>query len=117
MTNAPNHDAGDQQAPPPDPAGGPPAVPPGDHVEAAGLSHPGHVRPNNEDVYIVIQVDRVLRLRDSNMPAGSLRDVEMEIAHGLLVADGIGGMAAGEVASRMAVTTLMQLVLETPDWV
>src|SRR5262249_48032319 len=36
---------------------------------------------------------------------------------GLLVADGMGGMAAGDVASRMAVQTLLTLVLNTPDWI
>src|SRR5262249_26788248 len=48
---------------------------------------------------------------------GTLRDVEVEIGYGMLVADGVGGMAGGEIASRMGVTTLIQLALDTPDWV
>jgi PPM family protein phosphatase len=35
----------------------------------------------------------------------------------MLVADGMGGMAAGEVASQLAIRTLINLVLATPDWV
>ena len=52
-------------------------------VEAFGLSHPGLVRPTNEDAFLVAP--------DAGLFA---------------VADGVGGNAAGEVASRMAVDTL-----------
>ena len=40
-----------------------------------------------------------------------------DTGYGMIVADGMGGMAAGEVASRMAITLLIELVLETPDWI
>jgi protein phosphatase len=35
----------------------------------------------------------------------------------MVVADGMGGMAAGEVASRLAIRALINLALATPDWV
>ena len=50
------------------------------HLVSAGSSHPGFVRPNNEDAY-GIHVDLGL----------------------FLVADGVGGHEAGEVASKLAV--------------
>src|SRR5262249_27286071 len=37
--------------------------------------------------------------------------------YGLLVADGVGGKTAGEVASRLAASTLLNLILDTPDWI
>jgi protein phosphatase len=40
-----------------------------------------------------------------------------ETVYALLVADGVGGSAAGEIASRTAIQALVDLVLETPDWI
>jgi protein phosphatase len=39
------------------------------------------------------------------------------VGYGLLVADGMGGAAAGETASRLALSTLVGLILHTPDWI
>jgi protein phosphatase len=53
----------------------------------------------------------------TNLPEGQLPSRLEEVGYGLLVADGIGGAVAGEVASRMAVSTLVHLVVNTPDWI
>jgi len=34
-----------------------------------------------------------------------------------IVADGVGGLAVGEVASQASVATILELALETPDWI
>ena len=39
-----------------------------------------------------------------------------EAGYGMIVADGVGGVVGGEVASRQAIYTLLGLALHTPDW-
>jgi serine/threonine protein phosphatase PrpC len=86
-------------------------------VDVGGLSHPGRVRPNNEDHYLVARGGRFLRTLLTNLPEGSVPGKFEETIHGMVVADGVGGQAGGEVASRLAITYLVHLVLDTPDWI
>jgi protein phosphatase len=86
-------------------------------VDLAGLSHKGRVRPNNEDHYFIARFDRSMRTVATNLSASDVPPRSLETAYGLLVADGIGGHAAGEVASRTAIAELVALALETPDWI
>lgn len=73
------------------PQGWAPAHPHWAGVEAFGASHRGLVREHNEDAFIVAP------------------DVGL-----FAVSDGMGGAAAGEVASRMAIETV-RAVFEDPD--
>jgi protein phosphatase len=86
-------------------------------VEFGAATHPGLARPNNEDCYLVGRVERALETLATNLPPGEVPGRFAEVTYGMLVADGLGGGAAGEVASRLAITTFVNLVLHTPDWV
>jgi PPM family protein phosphatase len=86
-------------------------------VEIAGATHRGHVRDNNEDHFLAVRFQRSLETMCTNLEEAALERSYEEIGYGLLVADGMGGMAAGEVASRMALCKLVELVVNTPDWV
>jgi protein phosphatase len=86
-------------------------------VDLAALSDQGKVRPNNEDHYLVVRGERALQTLLTNLPEGRLPERFAEVGYGMLVADGMGGVAGGEVASQMAIITLVNLVLNTPDWI
>jgi PPM family protein phosphatase len=88
----------------------------GIRVDIAGLSHTGKVRPNNEDNFLVVRFGRFLETMLSSLPDGDLSAEYGRVGYGIAVADGMGGMAAGEVASRRAIERLINLILETPDW-
>ena len=86
-------------------------------VEIAGATHRGHIRKNNEDHYLAVRLQRSLDTLCTNLEEEIQEPRFEEIGYGLLVADGMGGMPAGEVASRMALSKLLELVVNTPDWI
>jgi protein phosphatase len=86
-------------------------------VDLAAQSHPGNVRPRNEDHYLAVRVERSFRPVLSNLPEGVVPHSADETAYGMIVADGLGGMPAGELASSLALRKLVDLVVKTPDWI
>src|SRR4051794_21702037 len=86
------------------------------HVDVHGLSDRGLVRANNEDHFFVARFGRFLESLCTNVPEDEIPRRFEEAGYGLVVADGIGGRLGGEVASRLAISTLINLVLGTPDW-
>src|SRR5262245_6555279 len=86
-------------------------------IDVSALSHTGHSRANNEDHYFVTRVGRTLQTLVTNLPTGDVPDFVEEVNYVMVVADGMGGHAAGEVASRMAISALFSLVLAIPDWI
>ncbi len=85
-------------------------------VDVFAMSHQGHVRRKNEDHFLVARGGRSLETVFSNLVESRPGDRFEETAYGMIVADGVGGEAAGEVASREAIFNLLSLALHTPDW-
>src|SRR5262245_46695058 len=86
-------------------------------IDVSALSHTGHHRANNEDHYLVVRLGRTLQTVSTSLPAGDVPARNEEVNHVMIVADGMGGHRAGEIASRMAISTLIKLALDTPAWI
>jgi serine/threonine protein phosphatase PrpC len=85
-------------------------------VEFGGLSHTGKVRPINEDHYMITRLGRDQETLLTNLPAGDVPQHFQESGYAMVVADGMGGAARGEVASRLAISTLAHLSLQFGKW-
>lgn len=86
-------------------------------VDAFGLSDTGHVRANNEDHFLIARIGRYFECVGTSLPPGEVPARTDEAGYALVVADGMGGHAAGEVASRVTIRELVRLALALPDWI
>jgi len=86
-------------------------------VDLGAATHAGLVRANNEDSYLISRAERSLQALLTNLPAGDIPAKAAEQSYGLAVADGMGGQAAGEVASRVALRTVLEHAIATADWI
>ncbi|HEY8503769.1 MAG TPA: protein phosphatase 2C domain-containing protein [Gemmataceae bacterium] len=85
-------------------------------VEVGAVSDIGKVRALNEDAFLVYRLGRYLEPLGTNLPPGSLPERFDETGYILAVADGMGGHAAGDVASRLALRAGINLVLWAVKW-
>src|SRR5262245_29040773 len=86
-------------------------------VDLGAATHAGLVRANNEDSYLISRAERSLETLLTNLPAGDVPAKASEQSYGLAVADGMGGQAAGEVASRVALRAVVEHAIATADWI
>jgi protein phosphatase len=86
-------------------------------VDLGAVTHRGYTRTNNEDHCLVVRFERSLKTLITNLPKSVLPSSFDEVGFGMLVADGMGGVAAGEVASTTAICKLVELAVSTPDWI
>src|SRR5215207_7551197 len=86
-------------------------------VDLGAASHRGGARPFNGDSYLALSFQRGLHTVLTNLPASQAPEGYYERGYAFFVADGMGGMPHGDVASRTAILALVDLMLQTPDWI
>ncbi len=90
--------------------------PPRVMVDFAAVSHPGKVRENNEDSFLLAKLAKSMRICQTNLKEDWATRFSDEEGYLMVVADGMGGAAAGETASRMAVRTIESFSLNVVKW-
>ena len=81
-------------------------------VRSFGLTDRGRVRPANEDHFAIVELARTMCVHHTSLPQAKPQ-YSSHRGHLLLVADGMGGHQAGEVASALSVVTLEGFLLNT----
>ncbi|MEO8480442.1 MAG: protein phosphatase 2C domain-containing protein [Gemmatimonadota bacterium] len=80
-----------------------PRKPRDEEIDVWGLTHVGSVRKDNQDHYLLASLHKRLEVLSTSVPQESLlAEADERIAFLAMVADGVGGRAHGEEASRIA---------------
>ena len=89
---------------------------PGVRLEFGAMTHPGKVRTNNEDHFPVARLAKSMSVCKTSLPDDGSMLFSEEEGYLMVVADGMGGAAAGERASALAVLSVETFVLNTLKW-
>jgi protein phosphatase len=85
-------------------------------IEFGAVSDVGKVRPINQDHYMVVRRMRARSVLMTNLPADEL-PYSQDDAFVMVVADGMGGQAFGEIASRLALRSAWDNASEAVSWI
>jgi len=90
--------------------------PPRVAVSFCGLTDPGKVRDKNEDHFLIARLAKSMEIRATSLSHDGHAPFSEEEGYLLVVADGMGGAAAGERASALAVESIESFVQNTLKW-
>lgn len=86
------------------------------NIDVFGLTDRGRARSDNQDQFLIASLHKLLRVHQSSLPPEDITTLISE-SRGfiLLVADGVGGLPDGQVASRTVVKTIAHHVTHLTD--
>jgi protein phosphatase len=85
-----------------------------DELDLYGITHRGHVREENQDQFLLATVHPQVVIHGTSLPEAEGTALRGErLATIMLVADGVGGSAAGSLASRLATEAVTRYVAST----
>jgi serine/threonine protein phosphatase PrpC len=80
-------------------------------IDVYGVTHRGRVRESNQDHFLISSLRKRMDVFMSSLPdAGAVPDGTERLAFLAMVADGVGGSAAGGEASRLAVEAVTDYI-------
>jgi len=83
-------------------------------IDVFGLTHVGLTRSSNQDHFLICSLQEQVVVHGTSLPnAGELSRCGGRVAFVALVADGAGGGAGGEEASRLAAAAVLRYVTES----
>jgi protein phosphatase len=85
-------------------------------LDVAALSDKGRVREANEDSFVVFRLGRFLEPLATSIPEHEMPPRTEEHGYAMIVADGVGGLEAGALASRTTLLTAMRFILQSRKW-
>ena len=98
-------------APTTETAAAPGRKPRDDELDLYGITHPGLVRRENQDHFLICSLRKQILVHHTSLPGlENLPAAAERLAFVAMVADGVGGGARGEEAARLAVETVTQYV-------
>jgi serine/threonine protein phosphatase PrpC len=87
-----------------------------DEIDVYGITHPGLVRSENQDHFLICSLHKRMEVHLTSLPDPENLYVESErLAFLAMVADGVGGGPSGEEASRMTLQAVSQYVSGSMD--
>jgi serine/threonine protein phosphatase PrpC len=85
-----------------------------DEIDVYGITHPGKVRTDNQDHFLICALKKQVVVHSTSLPEIEQLLAEPErLAFLAMVADGVGGGAKGAEASQMALAAVTQYVADS----
>ena len=87
-----------------------------DEIDSYGLTHPGKLRKENQDHFLLSSLHKRMEVHSTSLPDTDRLYKEAErLAFLAMVADGVGGGSGGEAASRLALEAVSRYASGSMD--